>query len=83
MFVDTELAKELGLTAAGPVLEDAPVPYMVGPKVTLQIGSVKVPDVQVFIAQKPGWRHIGQSVWNRFVTTWDMPNQKVYLQKGE
>jgi hypothetical protein len=37
--------------------------------------------VQVFIAQKQGWRHIGQSVWNRFITTWDMPNQKVYLQK--
>ncbi|MEP0767592.1 MAG: hypothetical protein HRF45_13785, partial [Fimbriimonadia bacterium] len=66
VFVDTELAKELGLTAAGPVLEDAPVPYMVGPKVTLQMGTVKVPDVQVFIAQKQGWRHIGQSVWNRF-----------------
>jgi len=81
VFVDTELAKELGLYAAGPVLEDAPVPYKVGPKVTLQMGSVKVPDVQVFIAQKPGWRHIGQSVWNRFITTWDMPRQKVYLQK--
>jgi len=81
VFVDTELAKKMDLVGSGPVVKTGPIPYQAGPKVTIGLDGFKVPDVQVFIAQQRGWRHLGQSFFNRFVCTWDMKREQLTLSQ--
>jgi predicted aspartyl protease len=81
VFVDQELAKQLGLEATGEVRSDAATPYQVGPKTVIELDGLTVPGVQVFVAQSEGWRHLGQSFLNRFIATWDMRAKKVLLRR--
>lgn len=77
VFFDSALAKTVGIAATGPVVKSGPTPYQAGPKLSLGVGDLKVADLQVFITQERGWRHLGQSFFNRFVTTWDWKRQQV------